>query len=88
MLAEFAATAVVSSEAIAKFWGGDMDMDIDGLENEGKEADVIPLSKVNDLSISWNLTAGHQTVMNLFISFILYNAYQLRKTELHEYHIY
>ena len=46
MLIEFAATAMVFSEAIAEFQGGDVDMDIDGLENEGKEADVIPLSKV------------------------------------------
>ena len=46
MLAEFAAAAMVFSETIAEFRGGDMDMDVDGLENEGKEADVIPLSKV------------------------------------------
>jgi hypothetical protein len=32
MLAEFAATMVVLLEAIAKFRGGDMDVDIDGLE--------------------------------------------------------
>ena len=43
--------------------------------------------KRTDLSISWNLTAGRQTVMNLFIWSNLYNAYQLKETELHEYHI-
>jgi hypothetical protein len=45
MLAEFAPAAVVSSEAIAEFRGGDMDVDIDGLENKVNEADVV-LSKV------------------------------------------
>ena len=43
---QFAAMAMVFSEAIAEFQGGDMDMNIDGLENKGKEADVIPFSKV------------------------------------------
>ena len=52
MLIELAAMAMVFSEAIAKFQGGDMDMDIDGLENKGKEADVIPLSKVKVSSIT------------------------------------
>ena len=28
MLAEFAATAMIFSEAIAKFWGGDVDIDM------------------------------------------------------------
>jgi hypothetical protein len=45
MLAEFAAAAVVLSEAIAEFREGDMDVDIDGLKNKGNEADVV-LSKV------------------------------------------
>ena len=59
MLAEFAATAVVFSETIAKFRGGDVDMDVDGLENEGKEADVIPLSKVKA-----KLESHHQSVIS------------------------
>ena len=42
MLADFAATTVILSDAIAKYWGGDMDMDVDGLKNKGKKADMIP----------------------------------------------
>ena len=66
MLAEFASAAVVFSEAIAKFQGGDMDMDIDGLENEGKKADVIPLSKVK-VKLDHIISQSYPEVMDYYL---------------------
>ena len=66
MLAEFAAMAMVFSEAIAKFQGGDMDMDIDGLENKGKEADVIPLSKVK-VKLDHIISQSYPEVMDYYL---------------------
>ena len=66
MLAEFATTAVVFSEAIVEFQGGDMDMDIDGLKNEGTEADVIPLSKVK-VKLDHIISQSYSEVMDYYL---------------------
>ena len=66
MLAEFATAAVVFSEAIAEFWGGDMDMDVDGLKNEVTEADVIPLSKVK-VKLDHIISQSYPEVMDYYL---------------------
>jgi hypothetical protein len=65
MLAEFAAATVVLSEAIAEFRGGDMDVDIDGLENKGNEADVV-LSKVK-VKVDDIISQSYPEVMDYYI---------------------
>jgi hypothetical protein len=65
MLAEFAAAAVVLSEAIAEFRGGDMDVDIDGLENKGNEADVV-LSKVK-VKVDDIISQSYPEVMDYYL---------------------
>ena len=66
MLAEFAAAAVVFSEAIAEFRGGDMDMDVDGLKNKGMEMDVIPLSKVK-VKLDHIISQSYPKVMDYYL---------------------
>ena len=66
MLINFAATAVVVSEAIAEFWGGDMDIDVDGLENKGMEADVIPLSKMK-VKLDHIISQSYPEVMDYYL---------------------
>lgn len=66
MLAEFAAAAVVFSEAMAEFRGEDMDVEVDGLENEGQEADVIPLSKVK-VKLDHIISQSYPEVMDYYL---------------------
>jgi hypothetical protein len=65
MLAEFAAAMVVLSEAIAEFRGGDMDVDIDGLENKGNKVDVV-LSKVK-VKVDDIISQSYPEVMDYYL---------------------
>jgi hypothetical protein len=65
MLAEFAAATVVLSEAIAEFRGGDMDVDIDGLENKGNEVDVV-LSQVK-VKVDDIISQSYPEVMDYYL---------------------
>lgn len=68
MLAEFGAAVVVFSQAImAEFCRGDMGMDVDdGVENEGKGADGIPLSEVK-VKVDDIIAQAYPEVMDYYL---------------------
>jgi hypothetical protein len=69
MPAEFAAAAVVLSEAIAEFRGGDMDVDIDGLKTKGNEGDVV-LSKVK-VKVNDIISQSYLEVMDYYLYYVV-----------------